>query len=163
MVHAHSRYRNTNALRYTINTGEDTQGHYMQWSITWGNMQKIQVKPSVVTRSSSHFHLCKTFLLFKHYNIYSPSLGSLGDRQGYCYDFPHSFSFLCHCLLTFLWTSFLYIDFTHIWLLIHSMLTQALIHALPMLLFMCLFMHSMLTHAQPYCTVYKDRVDTIIL
>ena len=26
-----------------------------------------------------------------------------------------------------------------------------------------LFMHSMLTHAQPYCTVYKDRVDTIIL
>ena len=29
--------------------------------------------------------------------------------QGYCYDFPHSFSFLCHCLLTFLWTSFFYL------------------------------------------------------
>ena len=38
---------------------------------------------------------------------------------GVCYDFPHSFSFLHHCLPTFLWTSFLYIGFTHIWLLRH--------------------------------------------
>ena len=75
-----------------------------------------------------------------------------------CYDFPHSFSFISHCLPTFL-----YIGFTHIWLLIHSMLTQALIHALPMRLFMRLFIHSLLTHGQPYCTVYKDRVDTIVL
>ena len=43
------------------------------------------------------------------------------------------------------------------------MLTQALIHALPMRLFMRLFMHSLLTHGQPYCTVYKDRVDVMLL
>ena len=66
-------------------------------------MLKIQVEPNVVTRSSFHFHLCTTFLFFEHHNVYSPSLG---DRRGYCYDFPHSFSFLCHCLPTFLWTSF---------------------------------------------------------
>ena len=103
----------------------------------------FQVEPSVVTRSSFHFHLCTTFLFFKHHNVYSPSLGSLGDRRGYCYNFPHSFSFLCHCLPTFLWTSFLYIGFTQICLLIHSMLTQVLIHALLIRLFMRLFMHSL--------------------
>jgi hypothetical protein len=45
-------------------------------------------------------------------------------------------------------------------LLMHSLLTTHAQSAYSCAV--CLLMHSPLTHAQPYCTVYKDRMNTLI-
>ena len=139
MVCAHSRYRNTRCAKI----------HCQHWGRHSGIFYAVIHCMRQHEEDSSQAKCCYTFkfplpslhnlpLLQTPQCIFAKS-GSLGDRRGYCYDFPHSFSVLHHCLLTFLWTSFLYIGFTHICLLIHSMLTQVLIHALLMCLFMCLY------------------------
>ena len=116
---------------------------------------------SAVTRSSFHFHLCTTFLFFEHHNVYSPSLGSLGDRQGYCYDFPHSFSFYVIVYLHF---------FGHLfYILIYDysstvcLLRRLFMHCSCAYSCAYIFIHSMLTHAQPYCTVQYIRTEWTLL
>jgi hypothetical protein len=93
----------------------------------------------------------------------SPSLGSLEDRRGYCYDFTllhslllstSSFSLQPHFILP--WTPFLFL-LTHTRLLMRSMLIHALTHALTHA-YLCLFMHlliRLLMHTFAYSCAYS--------
>ena len=104
-------------------------------------MQKIQVVPSVVTCSSFYFHLCTTFLFFKHHNVYLPSLGSLGIDGGIVTIFPTLFFSYVIVYLHF---------FGHLFFILVLLIYD---YSSTVCLLRSLFMHSMLTHAQPYCTV----------
>jgi hypothetical protein len=87
----------------------------------------------------------------------SPSLGSLEDRRGYCYDFTSFyftiyFFFLSSTHFILPWTPFLFL-LTHTRLLMRSMLIHALTHA-----YLCLFMHlliRLLMHTFAYSCAYS--------
>ena len=148
MVRAHSRYRNTRCAKILGKTLRDILCSDPSHEATCRRFKSCQVLLHVQV-STSIFAQPSSFLNTTMYirQVWDP----WEIDGGIVTIFPTLFLSYIIVYLHF---------FGHLFFILVLLIYD---YSSTVCLFMRLFMHSLLTHGQPYCTVYKDRVDTVIL